>query len=268
MGAGTSAVIRVATYNVHKCRGLDRRVSVERIASVIKALDADVIAVQEILNGTGTHNQVRAIAAHLGYKFAFGENREHAGLPYGNATFSRLPIVRVENYDITWARRERRGCLRTDIEMKHGRTLHLFNVHLGTSFFERPHQAHKLLSSDLLLHPELRSPRIVVGDFNEWTRGVATRLMGSRFKSVDAKLLERGIGRWSLRRLLPRRNTYPGVLPLLHLDYFYYDDNLRLVSSKLLRTRTSLVASDHLPIVAEFTLADPKSHNHADTHES
>jgi len=238
-------VIRVATYNVHRCRGFDRRVSPARIAEVIARLDADVVAVQEIFRGDGAideqADQVAFIARELGYHFAFGQNRLRRGMPYGNATFSRLPIVRRENYDITWHRRERRGCLRVDLKTPAGLTLHVYNVHLSTRYFSRPHQARLLLSEDVLKHRTLTGPRVVMGDFNEWTHGVATRLMGSNFESVDM-------------RLLGRRKTYPGLFPLLHLDHFYYDDSLRLVSFRLHRSRLALVASDHLPLVAEFAL--------------
>ena len=56
--------IRVATYNIHKCRGLDRRTSAERIAAVIAELDADVVALQEVLdvqNGRPEYDQARQI---------------------------------------------------------------------------------------------------------------------------------------------------------------------------------------------------------------
>jgi endonuclease/exonuclease/phosphatase family metal-dependent hydrolase len=234
--------IRVATYNIHKCRGLDFRLSPERIAEVIAELDADVVALQEVLHqraGEPVKDQVRFIAERSGYEYVFGENREHLGNAYGNATLSRLPIVVSRNYDITWRRRERRGCLRADIRV--GRNcLHVFNVHLGTSFFERPHQAKRLMSEDLLLAKDLKGPRIVVGDFNEWTRGIATRVMGENFASVDYKLHAR------------RRPSYPGVLPILHLDHFYFDQNLELTRYKLHKSRKALIASDHLPIVADF----------------
>ena len=241
----TPPMIRIATYHVHRCRGFDRRVSPPRIAEVISGLDADIVAVQEISRGDSEQDeeadQVAFIARELGYHFAFGPNRLRRGMPYGNATFSRLPIVRRENYDLTWHKRERRGCLRTDIRTASGLTLHTYNVHLSTRYFSRPHQARLLLSEDVLRHRQLTGPRVVMGDFNEWTRGVATRLMGSNFESVDM-------------RLLGRRRTYPGFLPVLHLDHFYYDASLRLVSFRLHRSRLALLASDHLPLVAEFEL--------------
>ena len=127
------AVLRVATYNVHRCRGMDRRVSVARIAEVIHRLDADVVAVQEIRRGTKASNpesdQVAFVARALGYHAAFGANKLRWGAPYGNATFSRLPIVFTENYDLTIRGQERRGCLRADVRPPMGRRVHVYNVH-------------------------------------------------------------------------------------------------------------------------------------------
>jgi len=239
-------VIRIATYNVHRCRGMDRRVNVARIAEVLARLDADVVAVQEILrtrdSAAPEADQVRFLARGLGYYFAFGETRKHRGAAYGNATFSRFPISFQHNYDITWRHRQHRGCLRTDVHTRAGgRTVHVYNVHLGTSPFERPHQASRLLSDEVLNTSTLRGPRLVMGDFNDWTRSVAARLMGSAFESVDM-------------RLLGRRRTYPGFFPVLHLDHFYYDRALRLTAFRLHRSKLAVVASDHLPLVAEFDL--------------
>jgi endonuclease/exonuclease/phosphatase family metal-dependent hydrolase len=239
---------RIATYNVHKCRGLDRRTDPERIAAVIGELDADVIAMQEVLDvrdGRAEHDQARRIAAALeGYSWRFGENRQLHGGAYGNMTLSRLPIARCENYDITWRNRERRGCMRIDLKLANGRVLHVYNVHLGTSFVERRLQARKMLTESVLKRAELTGPRVVLGDFNEWTRGLATRLMGQEFEAVEPG------------RHLRFSKTYPGVLPFLHLDHFYFDRQISLESVRLHRSRKALVASDHLPLVAEFALVN------------
>jgi endonuclease/exonuclease/phosphatase family metal-dependent hydrolase len=237
--------IRVATYNVHKCRGLDRRTNPKRIASIIEELDADVIAIQEILDvrdGKLKFDQARQIADHLPhYRHCFGENRILHGGPYGNMTLSRLPMRSCQNYDVTWRSRERRGCLRTDILVGHTK-IHIFNVHLGTGFVERRHQARRLLSADVLSRADFKGPRMVLGDFNEWTRGLASRLMGNAFESIDP------------RAFLSRAHTYPGLLPFLHLDHFYYDKHFSLKSFHLHRSRRALIASDHIPLVADFTL--------------
>ena len=73
--------MRVATYNVHKCRGLDRRTSPERIAEVINELDADVVAIQEILNvkdGPAKYDQARTIHKNLEqYEAQLGMRAHH-----------------------------------------------------------------------------------------------------------------------------------------------------------------------------------------------
>lgn len=238
--------IRIATYNVHKCRGLDRRTSPERVAKVIAQLGADVVAIQEILDvrdGRPEFDQARRIAGELhGYKWRFGENRPLQGGRYGNMTLSRLPIKSHHNYDLSWSRREARGCLRTDIAAGNSIVLHIFNLHLGTGFMERRQQARLLLSDKILGQAELCHARIVLGDFNEWTRGLASQMMRQVFHEVQP------------RAFLRYAKTYPGALPFLHLDHVYFDKEIQLTSAHVHRTRMALVASDHLPIVANFML--------------
>ena len=97
----------------------------------------------------------------------------------------------VRRFGETQRHRERRGCLRTDMVLHDGAVLHVFNVHLGTSFIERRHQARRLLSDKVLNRQEFYGPRIVVGDFNEWTRGLASRLMADAFEAAEPKLILR-----------------------------------------------------------------------------
>ncbi|HVA95466.1 MAG TPA: endonuclease/exonuclease/phosphatase family protein [Candidatus Dormibacteraeota bacterium] len=238
--------IRVATYNIHKCRGLDGRVRPARTLEVLREIDADIIALQEVVrieNGRPDLDHARFIADELGMDFRFGENRQCQGGAYGNVLLSRYPLPAARNYDITTSGRESRGCLRADLELPGGAVLHVFNVHLGTAFLERRKQARQLVSREILCHAELQGPRIVMGDFNEWTRGLTTRLLHSNF--VNPRL----------RDHMKRSRTYPGVLPFLHLDHIYYDPEIRLHRLTLHKTRRSLIASDHLPLIADFSVA-------------
>jgi len=235
--------LRVATYNVHKCRGLDGLVRPGRVAQVLREIDADIVALQEVISDPQS-DHARMVADELGFHFHLGENRKHGSHPYGNLLLSRFPMHSACNYDISTRGRESRGCLRADIQLGES-VLHVFNVHMGTAFLERRIQARRLLEAGILMSRELTGPRLLLGDFNEWTRGLASRLLSSHFTSAD------------IRAHLGSRRTYPGVLPLLHLDHIYFDPHLRLERLTLHRSRTALMASDHLPLVAEFRVTSP-----------
>ncbi len=237
--------IRVATYNIHKCRGLDGRVRPARIVEVLRDIDADVIALQEVVRvetERPDQDHARFIASELGMNFHFGENRPLKQGTYGNVLLSRYPLPATCNYNITARGREPRGCLRADMELPGGALLHVFNVHMGTAFLERRKQARQLVSQEILCHAELQGPRIVLGDFNEWTRGLTTQLLRKNFVYPN------------LREHMSRSRTYPGVLPFLHLDHIYFDPEIRLHGLTLHKTRRSLIASDHLPLIADFSV--------------
>ena len=242
--AGGGRPLRVVTYNIHRCRGIDGRQRPARIVEVLEEIGADIVALQEVvwrLDGRPDQDQACFIAQALGLQYQLGENRKMRGAAYGNVVLSRFPMRAVKNYDLSVRGRERRGCLHTDVDVG-GVTLHVFNVHLGTAFLERRHQGRLLAHPEILLNEGLRGPRLMLGDFNEWTPGLTTRLLGSHLRSVD------------IRKHLRRARTYPGVLPLLHLDHIYHEDSLELHRVTLHRTRKALVASDHLPLIADFDL--------------
>ena len=233
---------RVVTYNIHKCKGLDFRTNPSRIADVLRETRADIIALQEVVSASGAareENQASFIAGELGYEFSIGENRRLRGAAYGNVVLARFPITETKNFDITVPGREPRGCFQADIKLDARHLLHLYTIHLGTAFFERRRQVKRLLDGEILSRQHL-APRILLGDFNEWTYGLTSRLLKAHFRSHD------------LREVMNRRRTYPGVLPFLHLDHIYYDYHLEMTNAFVHRTRLALLASDHLPLVADF----------------
>jgi endonuclease/exonuclease/phosphatase family metal-dependent hydrolase len=237
---------RIVTYNVHKCVGVDRRLSPARIVSVLKEVTADIIALQEVLCIEGRDsqsNQAHFIAGELGFNYCMGQNRKLKEGIYGNLVLSRFPLLEFENHDISVAGREERGCLRVDVGLTKEERLHVYNVHLGTSFIERRYQARKLIGESILSDSTRPGPRVMLGDFNEWTRGLVTQLLNKHFQSGDIRLH------------LKRSRTYPGMLPIMHLDHIYFSDEaLELEYAELYRSRTALLASDHLPIFADFRL--------------
>ncbi|HXR97808.1 MAG TPA: endonuclease/exonuclease/phosphatase family protein [Terriglobales bacterium] len=220
--------MRVATYNIHKCRGLDGRVRVPRLARVMRQVQADLWALQEVMAA-----QAAELAQLLGFHVAFGEARLHRGAPYGNATLARAPLS-AQCIDLTTAGREPRIALRTDLTLD-GIALHVFNLHLGTAHGERRLQAERLGTSELLHALDVVGPRIVMGDFNEWTHGAVTR---------------------RLRREFPNHTSprgFPSGLPLLALDHIYWDRPLTGAQPRLYRAWPAPVASDHLPLLLDLT---------------
>ena len=230
--------LRVATYNVHRCRGLDRRTDPARIAKVIEGINADVIAMQEVVGaGPSGVDQAQEIGAAVGMGWVMAPARALRGHLFGNVVMSRFPMASHSQCDLSWRACEHRNVQRVDLDID-GRILHLFNVHLGTALMERRYQAGRL--AGYVHDKRVTGPKVVVGDFNEWTRGLATTLLSEKLQALD------------LYPHLKRRRTYPGVFPLLHLDHIYYEGVLELRKVELIRNRLSLMASDHLPLVAEL----------------
>ena len=233
--------LRVATYNIHRCRGMDRRTMPSRVADVIRELNADVVALQEVIgagpNGAG---QAEEIGAALGMGWVMASVRHLRNHLFGNVVLSRFPIVHHSQYDLSWRTCEPRACQRVDLEIAPGKTLHVYNVHLGTAVLERRYQAPRLAS---YVHDRrVTGPKIMLGDFNEWMRGLATKTLSSLFESID------------IRAHLRRRRTYPGIFPVLHLDHIYYEGQVEVRKLSMPRTRLALMASDHLPLVADLRI--------------
>jgi endonuclease/exonuclease/phosphatase family metal-dependent hydrolase len=232
--------IRVVTYNIHRCCGMDRRVMPRRIADVLSSLNPDVIALQEVLGpGSKGRGQDEFLGALLGMGWVMAPARLRRGHPFGNMILSRFPIVNDAQHDLTWRTRRGRCCQRADLRLG-DQTLHVYNVHFGTGLRERQYQAERLAM--ILDHHHGAGPKIILGDFNEWGRGVTTDILTPRFHSLD------------IRPFVKRRRTYPGFLPLLHLDHIFYEGGIDVSHVHLPKTRAALVASDHLPLVADLRI--------------
>jgi endonuclease/exonuclease/phosphatase family metal-dependent hydrolase len=248
----SSVRFRIASYNTHKCRGIHGTISPDRVIGVIEELDMDILCLQEIVDaqgGTGKFDQANRISeAFPKLHMAFGKTRPLYGGRYGNMVLSRFPIIASHTHDITKSRREERGVLHCVIDVGKGLRVNVFNVHLGTGYMERRKQIEVLIGSEILAKPHLEGPRIVIGDFNEWTRGLTTKMLQATFQSHKP------------RRNLRSARTYPGVLPLLSLDHCYYEAPLEMESTKIWRSRKAMIASDHAPLLADFRLPATAHH--------
>ena len=225
--------IRVVTYNIHQARGWDGATRPDRIITVLREVDADVIALQEVLLA-----QVVLIKDALGIAdVAFNLTRRLRSGLYGNVCLSRLPLTSHASYDLTYKKLVPRGCLRADVS--HGAaSLHVFNVHLGLGYRERIQQVRML--REILDPRAMTGPRLLLGDFNEWFNGRASRLLRKEFGDPCGR-------RRSLR-------THPSPLPVFPLDRIYHAPDVTLERVAVHRSKVARAVSDHLPTYADFRL--------------
>jgi endonuclease/exonuclease/phosphatase family metal-dependent hydrolase len=243
-----SRTVRVMTYNVHSCLGMDGRVSTSRIARVIARSRPDVVALQELDVGrkrTGGVDQARAIADDLEMELHFHAALSVGDERYGNAVLSRFPIrlVRADGLPPLALRRrlEPRGALWVAIDVG-GLELTFVTTHLGLSRRERLHHAEVLLGPEWLAHPDCRRPIVLCGDLNDGSRSPSWR----RFHGVlrDAQLADGG----------RPRNTWTSRVPIARLDHVFVGRGIDVLSVEVPRTELARTASDHLPLVVDLNM--------------
>jgi endonuclease/exonuclease/phosphatase family metal-dependent hydrolase len=241
--------LRIATYNVHGCRGGDGRLDPARIARVIEACRADAVALQELDAGQERSrglDQTAFLAERLDMAFSFTPARKAGAGHFGNAWLSKKPheavrfstlpgLPRVEPRAAQWIR----------LEAEWG-TVHLLNTHLGLTRQEQAIQTEALLGEDWLANPEMGSDIVLCGDFN-FTARTGAHLALTRMLR-DAQLC------------LPRRPrpTFPALWPLLRIDHVFVSRNLEVTSAEV-PNGLARVASDHRPLLVEIRPKHPEA---------
>jgi endonuclease/exonuclease/phosphatase family metal-dependent hydrolase len=250
-----SETLRVVTYNVHCCVGLDGRLSVPRIANVLGRIDADVVALQELdvnRSRSGRCDQARELARLLGMKQvlfhpAISNTDEH----YGDAILSRRPIRLMHAGGLPGrtygSHLEPRGAIRARIEFA-GLAVDLVNTHLGLSPEERAAQVEALLGSDWTRRSDQEGATILLGDFNARPDSPVYRRLTAEFQDCQTAIPGRR----------PER-TWFGPWPLARIDHVFYRGPLAVRSVRVIRNLRTTVASDHLPLVVDFGLAGCES---------
>lgn len=231
--------LRIASYNVHKCTGMDARRDPERIAEVIRSLDADIISLQEILSDPGEvpSAQVRSIAEKTGmYVAVAGQTKRKKDGMYGNALLSRFPIKEARLHDISVGTFEPRGMIDADI-MVGDETVRVIATHFGLWPTERTRQADRLLD---IISERPASPLIVMGDINGWVPG-----------SPVLRRLTKRLGKPVSRR------SFPASFPVLPLDKIWVLPSKQLYEAAVHQSQLTRIASDHLPLVATVYLLGP-----------
>jgi endonuclease/exonuclease/phosphatase family metal-dependent hydrolase len=245
----------VASYNIHGAVGGDGRKQLRRVAEIIAALDADLVALQEV--ETPVDARLRSFLQQLrtlGYEVVLGHTMALGRHHYGNLLLSRLPILSQQRLDLSQPGREPRGLIDVGIDwaagarLADGAVLRCLATHLGLSAAERQRQIAAILAHVGGAHPggahpggvatSPPTPLVLMGDFNEWWP------FSRRLASIGRRL-----------SAAPALASFPSGWPLLALDRLWYGPGLDCIKAEVVRTKATRAASDHLPLRVRFRLS-------------
>jgi endonuclease/exonuclease/phosphatase family metal-dependent hydrolase len=250
-----SASLTLATYNMRKAVGLDRRRDPHRILQVLEEVGADIIALQEADRRTG--GRASAVPQEL-----WEGHSKWRPVPLGvrnRRTLDRLPKVgarvdewlKVDTRNIGWHGNailvrpevgvldvealelptlEPRGAVLAELLVK-DRPLRIIGLHLDLSGLWRRRQL-KAICNAVLARPQ-KMPTVLMGDTNEW-RATAACL---RDLEPDYSIVAPG-------------PSFHARRPLAVLDRLFVSHDLKVEDCGVHDSELARVASDHLPVWA------------------
>jgi endonuclease/exonuclease/phosphatase family metal-dependent hydrolase len=237
--------LRVMTYNVHSCLGMDGKISTHRIAQVIERYDPLIVGLQELdalRPRSRGEEQAELIARELGMHVSYFPVFKPGPELYGDAVFSRFPIevVRAAPLATDSPEREPRGAIWLRVQFN-GIKINFINTHFGLGRFERVAQAADLMSKDWIGGIELDEPIILCGDFNTFPNTFPYRTLVSRLHDVQI----------AMKNFRPRK-TFSVVSPIFRIDHIFISGHFKVHRIQVPRNHLTRLASDHLPLIADL----------------
>ncbi len=238
--------LRILSYNIHHGEGVDRKLDLDRIATVILSVKPDLVALQEVdrnTKRTGGVDQPAELARLTDLSVVFGQNIELQGGHYGNAVLSRHPITRHENHLLpNIDDGEQRGIIEAEIRLqKSNQRLRLLATHLDHRSDERERLASasfinaRFVNERLAEHREI--PSLLAGDLNATPDSTTLQTLEAEWTRANATAMA----------------TVPVDQPRKQIDFVLFRpaNRWRTVEVKVL---TEAVASDHRAILAVLEL--------------
>ena len=234
------ASLKLATWNIHYGIGTDGRFDLDRTLSVLSAIDADVVALQEVGWHRESHYKVD-VFTHLrnysGYNVIEGPVRDPLRSRFGNALLTRLPVRGTRWIDLKIRGHVPRAAVLAELATATA-PIWVVSLHLGLATWERERQAQRLIDA-MATGNGPPPPTALLGDFNMLRpKTRASEILSGRFP------------------IAVRKPTYPVRTPLLSLDRIYLSSEWELANAEVFREEIAMKASDHLPLVAEARLTD------------
>ena len=226
--------ITVASYNIHKAVGLDRKRDPERIMAILREVDADIVALQECDRRFGERPSVipRALLDDSPWTAVPVGIRPGSLGWHGNAILVRKGIAVTDCSPVPLPMLEPRGAVCADLAIV-GKALRIVGMHLDISGLRRHHQVRSVVGHAT----RTPSPTVLMGDLNDWSRN-------------GRALREFGEG-WSMVRM---GDSFPARRPVAPLDRIVVSRDLVVAACGVHRSALASVASDHLPVWATLTL--------------
>ena len=229
----SSSRLRVASYNIRKAMGLDRRRDPGRVLDVINGLDADVVVLQEADRRLGDRPAALdrgRIDSDSDFSVApLAVNDVSLGW-HGNAVLVRkgLPVKGVDRFELPGLEPRGAVCVAVGDE---GRTTTVIGVHLGLIRKWRMRQIDAIRAH---LGPKMHANALIAGDFNEWSATIGLEALEYDFQVVSPGF------------------TYHAARPVAGLDRLALGRNLSLKDAGVEEGALARRASDHLPIWADI----------------
>lgn len=233
----TAAPLRVVSYNIHHGVGMDGKLDLDRIATVLKKLNADVIALQEVDKGcerSGNVDQTTYLADKLGMHAVFGKAINLGSGEYGNAILSRHALVSKKIHRLPSVG-EQRIALEVKIQQTDETAITVISTHLHDGEEAVRLQQGKALFNLFKDHKE--GILCLLGDFN------------AQRESESMKFWQ------SVAKVVPKQgeaNTWPADKPQHELDYCVFL-SAQAVMQVVGEVIAEAVASDHRPILTEIS---------------
>ena len=226
--------IRVASYNIRKAIGLDRRRDPERIMAVLHEINADIVTLQEADRRFGTRSSALPLQLidESPYQAVALDTRPDSIGWHGNALLVRKGVTVTRAAIVPLPTIEPRGAISADL-LIHGRALRVLGMHLDISGIRRRKQIRTIIAHALTCGPAM--PTVLMGDLNEWA------VTGGSLREFAPDFTVLAPGR-----------SFHARRPVAQLDRIIHSADLEPQGCGVHHSALAARASDHLPVWARF----------------